>query len=170
MPEFKEVLTPIDDMYSHCQNYRGNSVGRIIHYVTVVCGLHTGERVQVGDGSIIDGGVLIGRYNWDKGYPDIKYEDPERNSRQRELLKTVEDQIKDLLLKKLILEEELKTSGKILEDMFEKFKGECHHRDLIWGDNPAPFEVCAVDGEGPCDTESCPVVHKGVKNMPQEGE
>ena len=78
---FKEIRTPIDDKDSHCSTYHGNSIGRIIHYVTVICGLHIGERVQVGEGKITypTSVHLFAIYNWDKGYPDITFMDNKWN-------------------------------------------------------------------------------------------
>ncbi|KKL16143.1 hypothetical protein LCGC14_2498540 [marine sediment metagenome] len=73
--QYKEVETPIDRMYSCYQHYRGNSAGRVIHYITIICGLTIGEKVQVGNGKITypTSNHLFAAYTWEKGYPDLVF-------------------------------------------------------------------------------------------------
>lgn len=84
----KEVETPIDRIHSYCQHYCGNSVGRVIHYVTIICGLNIGERVQVGEGKVTypTSKNLFAAYTWEKGYPDLTFIDNRWNLEKDRLM------------------------------------------------------------------------------------
>lgn len=73
--EYREVKTPIDYMGAWWSNYRGNSIGRGIHYIYHICGLHLAEHTVWGWDS---GGIVtrssnkedvLAKVDWSKGYP-----------------------------------------------------------------------------------------------------
>lgn len=86
--QYEEAKTPIDGMHSYCQHYRGNSVGRVIHYITVICGLTIGERVQVDNGKATypTSNHPFATYTLDKGYPDLTFKDAQWNTKKDKLL------------------------------------------------------------------------------------
>lgn len=91
---YKEVKTFIDRAYSNCQHYRGDTIGRVIHYITVICGLIIGERVQVGNGKVTypTSSDPFAVYTHDKGYPALIFRDAQWNARRDRLLKPIQEE------------------------------------------------------------------------------
>jgi len=46
-------------------NYKGRSVGRIVHYIYLYCGINIGEYCQIGDGTVLYGGKTIATFTWE---------------------------------------------------------------------------------------------------------
>lgn len=86
MSDYQEVKTPIDNMHSYCSQYRGNSIGRAIHYIYHICGLRISEETHFGKGNVTLYDKPFATVSWDKGYPDFIFVDEQYNERQRRLL------------------------------------------------------------------------------------
>lgn len=89
MSLFKEVTTPVDSESSFYDQYPGNSIGRILHYLQVYCGVTVAESVCVGDGEIKQHGETIALYSWDNGYPYFVFVNKHYQQHQDEYLKEI---------------------------------------------------------------------------------
>jgi len=88
MKKFNEVKTNIDNLSSFYTKYRGNSVGRMLHYIYCICGLRYAEKVTFqGDGIITYFGVFFATVSHNKGYPYFNFMDDYFNVKQDSLLK-----------------------------------------------------------------------------------
>lgn len=72
--KFQMVKTKIDTdykgFYSH---YEGNSIGRVIHYVYIICGLRYAEQVRIGDGIVKYGDDIMASVDWSGGFPYLQF-------------------------------------------------------------------------------------------------
>ena len=84
------TTTRIDEKeYSSYNQYAGenNSSGRLLHYLSVICGLRVAESVQLhSGGKIFLHNEKIGEYNMDKGFPYFKFAEERFNDEQHYLL------------------------------------------------------------------------------------
>lgn len=87
--EYVEVKTPIDEEHSFWSQYRGDSVGRAIHYIYKITGVlrYAENAVFHGDGKITQGqNEPFATVNWNKGYPHFEFENATFNTVQKQLL------------------------------------------------------------------------------------
>ncbi len=86
--KYNTVLTPIDEKGSFYRNYKDNSMGRILHYIYVICGLRYAERVRFnGDnGGIIFQDQPFAIVKLDKGFPFFIFNNEVFNKKQKQLL------------------------------------------------------------------------------------
>lgn len=86
--KFVRVDTTIDEMGSFWSSYKDNSIGRAIHYIYVICGLHPAESCTfMGDGKIDLHDKRFAYVNWSGGYPHFTFIDDNFNKQQERLLK-----------------------------------------------------------------------------------
>ena len=75
MNAYQEIKTPIDGLAFFYGEYRGNSIGRAIHYLWSICGsnvgdsciFHTGGKISLHNAMKV--APAFAYVNWDKGYP-----------------------------------------------------------------------------------------------------
>ena len=70
-------------------NYRGKSIGRILHYLYKYCGLNVAETALIGDGKVTYHGELFATYEWSHtyggpDYPHFTFTDNQYNEAQHE--------------------------------------------------------------------------------------
>jgi hypothetical protein len=66
--------TPIDKLGSFWTQYKGNSIGRTIHYLYNICGLNIAEEaIFCGNGIITYSGEKFAIVNYADGYPHLTF-------------------------------------------------------------------------------------------------
>jgi hypothetical protein len=86
MSEYIMKETPIDRIEEGWYSkYKGNSIGRAMHYIYCICGLHQSENI-IFDNPITFFGRPFASIDWSKGYPHFTFVDEYYNKKQEDLL------------------------------------------------------------------------------------
>jgi len=60
-------------MPSFWSHYKGQSIGRVLHFLYHYCNLHIAENVTVGDGEVRLHGDLFATYVWEDDVPNFMF-------------------------------------------------------------------------------------------------
>lgn len=87
--EYKEVKTKLDGKALFYGEYRGNSIGRALHYLSEICpNLRDNAEFGWPNGLVKVYGEDLAVIDWSKGYPEFKFlgQYEYLNDRQKQLL------------------------------------------------------------------------------------